>query len=233
MEIKTLKLNKNQLLEIKTILLKNPEKYNDLQKNILQEKTGKEILLEVGLGFQTPESIHLTPLQKQEIKELILQNPNKYSVIQKELIPELKSKFEQISKNKGEKPKETIVLDKTGKEILNEVGIGNYEPSEIKLTHIQYNEIKNLLLINPNKYNAIQKELIPELKPKLDLLSKSQSAKNDKTLDKTGEEILYEIGIGNIEPTEIKLTEIQLTEIKKLIEKNPSDYNDNQKSLIK
>ena len=129
LEIKTLKLNKNQLLEIKTILLKNPEKYNDLQKNILQEKTGKEILLEVGLGFQTPESIHLTPLQKQEIKELILQNPNKYSVIQKELIPELKSKFEQISKNKGEKPKETIVLDKTGKEILNEVGIGNYEPS--------------------------------------------------------------------------------------------------------
>ena len=65
------------------------------------------------------------------------------------------------------------------------------------------------------------------------MLSKSQSAKNDKTLDKTGEEILYEIGIGNIEPTEIKLTEIQLTEIKKLIEKNPSDYNDNQKSLIK
>lgn len=234
-DVKTLRLNNNQLNEIKILLQKNPKRYNDVQKSILLKKTGKEILLEVGLGFQTLESIHLTPLQKQEIKELILQNPNKYSVIQKELLPELKSKFEQISKNIGMKSKETIVLDKTGKEILIEVGNGNYEPNEIKLTPSQYKEIKNLLLNNPNRYNSVQKELIPEIKHQLDLIAKNlkNSPKTVNIINLNGEEILYEVGWGNIMPNDIKLTPDQLNEIKLLIKKNPNNYNDNQKSLIK
>ncbi len=154
-DARTVVLDSIQLFKAKSLMNENPEKYNDLQKSLIQEKTGKEILLEIGLGFKHPGQIILNTKQKEEIKKLILAHPQKYSQAQKSLIPEFDNKdyvFEQEIT--------PIVLNLSGAEILEEVGLGNYSPEEIKLTSKQKEEIKTLINTNPSDYNENQKSLL-------------------------------------------------------------------------
>jgi hypothetical protein len=51
--------------------------------------------------------------------------------------------------------------------------------------------------------------------------------------NKTSEQILTDIGWGNIQPDEIKLKKEQIEEIEKMIIANPEKFNDSQKSLLR
>ncbi|MCB9335180.1 MAG: hypothetical protein H6586_03465 [Flavobacteriales bacterium] len=155
-DARTVVLDSIQLVKAKSLMNENPEKYNDLQKSLIQEKTGKEILLEVGLGFKHPGQIILNSKQSEEIKKLILANPKKYSQAQKSLIPEFKNKDFSNSKHLIT----PVALNLSGAEILEEVGLGNYSPEEIKLTSQQKEEIKTLINANPSDYNENQKSLL-------------------------------------------------------------------------
>ena len=101
------------------------------------DKSGEEILYEIGMGKTSPENLKLTANQVQEIKKLITSNPNAYNDTQKSLI-----------------------VEKSGKELLREVGLGKTNASVVKLTQQQYNEISDLIKMNPSEYNEAQKSLI-------------------------------------------------------------------------
>ena len=224
-------LNFKQYNEVKTLINTNPLAYSDYQKSLIKEKTGSEILLEVGMGKLTPSSLKLTVNQHDEIKELLLSHPNKYSVLQKSLIPEIKEELEKLL---DDVVTEKITLSLTGKEILNEVGNGNYTSDEIRLTDSQYKEIKELLLKAPDQYNRQQKKLIKDINTMLKLPENAKEVKEKKVvLEMSGREILEQIGMGNLSADEIKLTLSQFNEIDTLIKADPANYNANQKSLIK
>ncbi len=134
---KNIKLNTNQLEEIKELIQANPNEYNDTQKSLVSGKSGTEILTDVGLGKTDPKKIKLNTNQLQEIKKLIESNPNEYNATQKSLIH-----------------------DKSGEDILYDVGNGFLDPNYVVLTTQQLNEIKALIQIDPNKYNEAQKLLL-------------------------------------------------------------------------
>ena len=161
-------LNFKQHQEIISLIQRNPENYSQRQKDLVKEKSGKQILLDVGLGVKKPGMIKLSPNQYNEIKTLLLDAPYKYSKIQKELIPEIKKELEQIGNQYDSRTKVPIVLNLNGEDVLIAIGNGAYIPSQIKLTAKQYHEIKKLLLSTPNNYNKVQKALIPELKSELE-----------------------------------------------------------------
>ncbi len=103
----------------------------------LLPKTGNEILYEVGMGITNPAQIELSPTQFEEIKDLILKKPDEYNKSQKSLI-----------------------MEKSGVDILIEVGMGKVNPKDLKISSNQFNEIKNLIESNPKEYNNVQKSLI-------------------------------------------------------------------------
>ncbi|MBE7442628.1 MAG: hypothetical protein HS119_09275 [Flavobacteriales bacterium] len=86
---RTVLLNAQQLKEIIALINVNPTIYSEKQHYLVREKTAKEILDLVGLGFKSPNLITLTPKQHQDIKVLIQANPTQYNTSQKALIPEL------------------------------------------------------------------------------------------------------------------------------------------------
>ncbi len=132
-----LELTTNQFQEIQYLIKKNPTNYNEGQKSLISERTAEEILIEVGMGYIDPIKLKLTPNQLKEIKDLINKNPSHY--------------------NEGQK---SLISEKTGKEILFEVGMGKTNPKDLKLTTSQINEINNLIKSHPNEFNNVQKSLI-------------------------------------------------------------------------
>jgi hypothetical protein len=155
-EVNSIFLNQTQYQEIKRLIEENPNAYSDNQKLLVKEKSGKEILREVGLGLKKSFNIKLSQKQHDEVRQLLLSNPKKYSITQQELIPEIQDELKRLSMI----DKEPIVLEMSSEEILEEVGFGNYSPSEIELTQTQLNEIKKILKDNPTKYNKVQKSLV-------------------------------------------------------------------------
>jgi len=127
--------------EIRKLITNNPNEYNETQKLLIYEKTGKQILTEVGLGKTDPKSLKLSVNQLKEINNLITQNPNEYNEIQKMLI-----------------------VEKSGKDILRDVGNGVQNPLAVTLTDQQLNEIKKLVESNPQNYNEAQKSLLNQKK---------------------------------------------------------------------
>lgn len=155
-ETNNLFLNKSQYHEIKKLIEKNPNSYLNSQKLLVKEKSGKQLLLEVGLGLKKSFNITLSQAQYDEVKQLLLSNPKKYSIAQQELIPEIETELNRLS----QVTKEPIILKMSSEEILKVVGLGNYSPSEIELTQSQLDGIKKLLIDNPTKYNKVQKSLV-------------------------------------------------------------------------
>lgn len=89
------------------------------------------------MGITNPAQIELSPTQFEEIKDLILKKPDEYNKSQKSLI-----------------------MEKSGVDILIEVGMGKVNPKDLKISSNQFNEIKNLIESNPKEYNNVQKSLI-------------------------------------------------------------------------
>ncbi len=83
---KKLKLTPTQIIEIATLIIKNPKNYNASQKALITRKTGQNILTEIGTGLADPKKIKLTPTQLLEIKKLIESNPNDYNAAQKSVL---------------------------------------------------------------------------------------------------------------------------------------------------
>lgn len=79
-------LNFKQVVEIKTLINQSPEKYNNAQKKLVQEKSLDEILHEIGMGTLNPKSVKLTAEQQKELELLIESNPNFYNTQQKSLL---------------------------------------------------------------------------------------------------------------------------------------------------
>ncbi len=132
-----LELTANQFQEIKNLIQKNRANYNEGQKSLISERTVKDILTEVGMGYVDPRKEKLTPNQLKELKDLINKDPANY--------------------NEGQK---SLILEKTGADILFEVGMGYIAPKEIKLTSKQLKEIVVLINKSPKDYNKTQKSLI-------------------------------------------------------------------------
>ncbi len=159
------------------------------QKSVDEKKSGKEILYEVGKGTLSPKGILLTEKQLSEMTSLIIQNPENYNSTQKSLIYSTKDgeeilnevkdgkidlnkmyltsvQINQIKKKIEENPslyndiQQSLIREKTGEEILNEVGMGKADPSDINITKLQYEEIIQLIKNNPNDYNDLQKSLL-------------------------------------------------------------------------
>jgi len=82
----TIKLTPQQKKEIEELILKNPENYNDSQKELIFGKSGNQILIDVGMGYIHHDSVKLTPKQKREIEELINKDPDNYNAGQKALL---------------------------------------------------------------------------------------------------------------------------------------------------
>ena len=81
-----IKLKPQQKKEIQIIISKNPENYNDGQKQLIYGKSGNQILTEVDIGTTDPKTVKLTQKQFNEIKQLINNNSNNYSAAQKSLL---------------------------------------------------------------------------------------------------------------------------------------------------
>lgn len=128
-------LSEKQFDEIKKIISKNPENYSNQQKVLISDKSGEQILQE--LTEDNISEIELNYKQFHEIINLINKNPNNYTTLQK-----------------------TLIKEKSVKEILRLVGYGIRHPNSFTLTESQYQEIKALLLANPEEYSATQKLLI-------------------------------------------------------------------------
>ena len=155
------------------------------------------------------------------------------------------------------------LVDKSGKQILEDVNKGFLISEEIILTRKQEIEITKLIQSAPCNYSLYQKALISK-KSGADILNEVKFG-NDSLEDiifnykqhkemkilinknpasyserqkyfirkKTGVRILREVGLGIRSPININLTDKQLREIRQLIRNNPDEFNDNQKSLIK
>lgn len=133
-------LTPKQEAEIKELINKNPAEYSDLQQSLISTKTGKEILDDIETKNLDPRTVLLNARQIKEITKLITTNPTSYSEKQ-----------------------QYLVREKTAEEILDLVGFGIKSPNLITLTPKQHQEIKELIMANPTKYNIAQKALIPEL----------------------------------------------------------------------
>ena len=158
--ISEIDLNYKQFQEILSLINKNPNNYTTLQKTLIKEKTGEEILKLVGLGIRKPSSFKLSKNQYQEIKTVLLSNPQQYSILQQSLVPEIKEQLELIVAKRKESGIISEELNLTAKELLLKVGLGEITPQEVKLTDIQKEEIKQLISNNPDAYNVVQKSLL-------------------------------------------------------------------------
>lgn len=96
-----------------------------------------EILIKAGNGILTKDSLKLTFNEKEDLKRIINANPNNYNGAQKALIQE-----------------------KSGAEILTEIGMGIKKVSDYKLLKVQFNEIDSLIKANPSNYNSAQKSVL-------------------------------------------------------------------------
>lgn len=162
LDVKSVQLNFEQFREITELINKAPSNYSEKQKLLIAEESAESILFSVGMGYTDPFTIKLSTKQRKEIKQLLLSNPHKYSDVQKELIPELKSTLKKLTVNKEVKeiPSKVELEKMTGEQILHEVGMGNLDPKDLKLTSSQFEEIKSLIQKNSAQYNENQKSLI-------------------------------------------------------------------------
>ncbi len=154
----------------------------------LTEKSGQQILNDIERGVSISKEIQLSEKQKKEIQKLINNAPDNYSSHQKALIS-----------------------DKSGKEILDEIGSGVLDVRDVYLNYKQYKECVELVNANYDSYTDNQTYLVRV---------------------KSVEELLMEIGNGMRDPNYMKLNPDELKAMKKLIRENPNHYNELQKIIL-
>jgi hypothetical protein len=99
-------------------------------------------------------------------------------------------------------------------DIIFKVGLGKVDPDTLRLSAYQRKVIDSIISLKPEDYNSTQKSLIHE-----------------HILNFTADGLLYNVGMGKIDPDSILLTSSQREVIESIVSKTPNGFNELQKSL--